>query len=188
MVGAFGRRTASVCSLQPLKVTVPSGPPRKHCTPVEGRNDLHVENMCVCVCVRSPPCDQKRSSSSSFFYLQDRDFFALLRNHESDRTRLWGSPRVHSRTTSFPYLYTLSRSDFLIITTSPIIRTSTTLNSMFPASSHEYSPLLLLRNCQIGEWMCQNYLQLNAKKTEAIISLAPLMKGQRSALTLAPSH
>lgn len=38
-------------------------------------------------------------------------------------------------------------------------------------SSHDYSPLLSLTNCihQINQWMCQNFIQLNAEKTGVII-------------------
>ena len=38
-------------------------------------------------------------------------------------------------------------------------------------SSHDYSPLFSLSKCihQINEWMCQNFLQLNADNTEVIV-------------------
>ena len=105
-------------------------------------------------------------------YLQDRAFFVSIGNHESERTKITcGVPQGSILGPLLFNIYMLPLAQIMEHHNISYHTYADDTQLYISVSSHDYSPLRSLSNCihQINEWMCQNFLQLNAEKTEVII-------------------
>ncbi|XP_076607191.1 uncharacterized protein LOC143333136 [Chaetodon auriga] len=116
-------------------------------------------------------------------YLQDRDYFVSIGEHVSERKKMMcGVPQGSILGPLLFNIYMLPLAQIMEHHSISYHTYADDTQLYISVSSHDCSPLLSLseRIHQINEWMCQNYLQLNADKTEVIV-IGP--KNERSKIS-----
>lgn len=105
-------------------------------------------------------------------YLQDRDYFVSIGNHESERRKITcGVPQVSVLGPLLVNVYVLPFAQIMEYHNISYHTYADDTQLYISVTLHDYSPLLSLSKCihQINDWMCQNFLQLNSGKTEVIV-------------------
>lgn len=105
-------------------------------------------------------------------YLKDRDYFVSLGNFESERTKLTcGVPQGSILGPILFNIYMLPLAQIIEHFNISYHTYADDTQLYIAVSPHDHSPLHSLSQCvkHINEWMNQNFLQLNANKTEIIV-------------------
>lgn len=105
-------------------------------------------------------------------YLEDRDFFVSLSSHESERTKMTcGVPQGSILGPLLFNIYMLPLAQLIEYHNISYHSYADDTQLYISVSPHDSTPLHSLSDCiqQVNQWMSQNFLQLNAEKTEVIV-------------------